>query len=506
MVDLHEVFRKHTAIWHGRTHYPYQDRITKAIIDGMVASTKGEIVEIPIELPRQTGKTTSVVDVVEFLLCAWREYFGEALPVGIFAPQKEQATTDFDRLKMQYTEIAPLGFTTRAMVEGDAKFPEKWNSKTIRLYNGGKFCGECYVFPISKTSNPESKTLKLIIIEEAQLIYDEKMKRAVFPMGASTNAVRVLIGTAGTRLCYFKQQLDTNPRAIRVKLEDVFADRQRVYEQTRNPYHLQYQAFVDHEIQTNGFESDYIKTQYRNVWVIGTGQFCTTEMLDEMEDEEFAIQNTSERACYVGVDTAKSPDETVVTIVADREGEGENLKCDLVGWLSLRGENYEDQFEIITNFLEPKYEDILDEKGNPKKNRKTGEVERRLVAGFADIRAIAFDSTGQGDFMPDKFERHSAYNIIRFPFNQSSKDVLYKNLAQVIFNKLTRIPAKDRREKDYIGWRTQMLNLEKEYKGRFLSVHHPDDANAHDDYPDSWALAEYAKTECVKTEPGIRIL
>ena len=27
---------------------------------------------------------------------------------------------------------------------------------------------------------------------------------------------------------------------------------------------------------------------------------------------------------------------------------------------------------------------------------------------------------------------------------------------------------------------------------QLLSVHHPDDPNAHDDYPDSWALAEWA--------------
>ena len=273
MPSTHEQFSKHVAIWHERTHYAYQERIIRAILDGLDAAQHGETVEIPIEVPRQTGKTTAIVDVTEFLLASYRHYYGQPLAAGIFAPQREQATTDFDRLKMQYAEMAPLGFTTRANVEGDTKFPEKWNSKTIRLFNEGIFCGEVYIFPISKTSNPESKTLGLIIIEEAQQVDDGKMQKAVFPMGASTNAPRILVGTAGTRLCYFKKQLDTNPRAIRITLEEVFRDRRAVYEQTGDERHLRYEQFVKHEIEENGWDSDYIKTQYRNVWVIGTGQF-----------------------------------------------------------------------------------------------------------------------------------------------------------------------------------------------------------------------------------------
>ncbi len=492
--ELLDAFEKHISIWHGRTHYPYQDRITRAIFEGIVAARNGEVVEIPIELPRQSGKTTSVVDIAEFLLVAHRHYFGEPLAIGIFAPQREQATTDFDRLKVQYTEISPLGFSTRAMTEGELKMPEKWNSKTIRIYHQGVFCGEVYIFPISKTSNPESKTLGLILIEEAQQVDDKKMQNSVFPMGASTNAPRIYVGTAGVRLCYFKRQLETNPRAIRIKLAEVFADRRRVAEQTGDQTHLRYEQFVKGEILTNGEDSDYIRTQYGGVWVIGTGQFCTAEQLDALEDDDYACPDTSSRPAYVGIDTAKSPDQTVVRVISDQDGD--DVKSDMVGCLTLKGENYEDQFDIITDWLSPKYEEY-EEKGNKK---------QRLVSGFEDIRGIALDATGQGDFMPDKFERHTPYNIIRVPFTLQSKDVLGKGLIQVIQNKLTRLPAKNKSDKNYIELRTEMLNLEKEYKGRFLSYHHPDDATAHDDHPDAWALAEFAKTECTKSTPGIRIL
>lgn len=502
MPNLVDLFQKHVLIWHRRTHYPYQERIARAIIEGIQAAERGESVEIPIELPRQAGKTTSIVDVSEFLLACFRHYFGRALPIGIFAPQREQATTDFDRLKMQYQEIQPLGFTTKSLADGDAKFPGKWNSQTIRLFNGNKFCGEAYIFPLSKTSNPESKTLGLIIIEEAQQVDDKKMQNSVFPMGASTNAVRIYIGTAGTRLCYFKKQLDTNPRAIRIKLEDIFADRRKVYEQTGDPMHLRYEQFVQNEIMQNGEDSDYIKTQYKNVWVIGTGQFCTSEQLEELVEEDRSIIFKSDKPVYVGIDSAKSPDQTVVTVLEDIDTN--HTKSRILCWLTFKGDNYEDQFEAIKGWLAPVWEDVLDDNGKPKKNRK-GEVERRLVAGFSDVRAIGLDATGQGDFMPDKFERHTSYNIVRIKFSLESKDVMYKNLLQVIHNKATSIPDEPN-HKDVITFKTELLNLEKEYKGRYMSVHHPDDANAHDDYPDSWAIAEFVKTEAIKSEPGIRIL
>lgn len=502
MANLNDLFQKHVLIWHGRTHYPYQDRIIRAILEGIEAAERGESVEIPIELPRQAGKTTSIVDISEFLLSCFRHFYNRPLPIGIFAPQREQASTDFDRLKMQYQEIMPLGFTTKSEADTDAKFPSKWNSQTIRLFNANKFCGEAYIFPLSKTSNPESKTLGLIIIEEAQQVDDKKMQNSVFPMGASTNAVRIYIGTAGTRLCYFKKQLDTNPRAIRVKLEDIFADRRRVYEQTGDPMHLRYEQFVRNEIMQNGEDSDYIKTQYKNVWVIGSGQFCTSEQLEDLVEEDRMMQYTSEKPVYVGIDTAKSPDQTVVTVIED-DGE-DSKRGKLLCWLSLRGDNYKDQFDTIADWLDAKYEDVYDDKGALKKDKK-GRPERKLVSGFSDIRAIGLDSTGQGDFMPDMFERETSYNIVRIKFSQESKDVMYKNLLQVIQNKLTSIPDEPS-HKDVITFKVEMLNLEKEYKGRYMSVHHPDDANAHDDYPDSWAIAEYVKTENLKKEPGITIL
>jgi len=475
MIDLKRLNDDSIKRWHKRGHYDYQKQITYAILDAIIASKKGETIEIPIELPRQSGKTTGVVDTVEFILSACNRYLKFAPSIGIFAPEVEQATTDFDRLKMQFNEIANLGFSTKALTKKDVKFPEKWNSKTIRLFSRQNYLGEVYIFPISKTSNPESKTLDLIIIEEAQLINDEKMKKSVFPMGASTNAPRIYVGTAGTKICYFKRQLENNPKAIKIKLADVFNQRHKRFENDKNENHLLYKNYVEHEIAFHGEDSDYIQTQYKGKWLIGSGQLTTAEQLDKMIGKHGIIEKETELNTYVGIDTAKSPDSTIVTVLRDKKDDLN--KSELCNWLELKGDNYEDQFDIIKNWLRP----------------------------YETIKNIAIDATGQADFMPDKFERHTGYNIIRFKFTAESKDVLYKILLQVIKNVLTLLPNVPL-SSSYMAFRQQLLDMEKEYKGRFLSCHHPDGKDMHDDFPDSWALAEYAKTEYIKKSPRLSFM
>lgn len=97
--------------------------------------------------------------------------------------------------------------------------------------------------------------------------------------------------------------------------------------------------------------------------------------------------------------------------------------------------------------------------------------------------------------MPDMFESHTEWSdeksgLYRVKFSAISKDLMYKNLKVSIKELLTTLPKLSTKQGE--KFRQQMLDLQQEYKGQLLSVHHPDDPNAHDDYPDSWALAEWA--------------
>jgi hypothetical protein len=224
---------------------------------------------------------------------------------------------------------------------------------------------------------------------------------------------------------------------------------------------------VRQEITKYGLDSDEIQNPYFGKWLIGTGNFATTEQIDKLvelgNNRKPTFHSKNHGECFVGIDTAKHPDSTVVTIL--RWNSELKIK-EILNWMELRGENYKDQFEIIQEFL---------------KNY--------------NITAVAIDSTGQGDFMPDMFERETEWSnedngLFRVKFSQVSKDAMYKNLKVSIQEFLTTLPILSTKQGE--RFRQQILDLQQERKGQLLSVHHPNDPNAHDDYPDSWALAEWA--------------
>lgn len=463
--------------------YPYQLEVTRAIFDALIQNlrlTSGatsedirklRLNEITVEFSRQAGKTTDIVATIEFIMIFFTQAFGKPIRIGIFAPQREQAKTDFDRLKTMLSRDTDLTDFAgdRAIIEAK----EESNSKTIVLPNGSS----CYIFPVTQTSKPESKTLDLIIFEESQDLDDRIVKEQIWPMGASTNAPRIYIGTAGTRICHFYRLGQTNA-ALKLYYPDIVKQRRQVFEATGDPKHLIYEQAVGQEIEKHGRDSDEIARPYFGKWLIGTGQFTTQEALEALiSDRSRRTFHDKDHECYAGIDSAKHPDSTVVTIIRYNPT---LKKKELINWLELRGENYKSQFEIIHEFL---------------KNY--------------NILAIAVDSTGQGDFMPDMFEMDSEWSdensgLYRIKFSALSKDIMYKNLKVSISELLTTLPKLDTREA--VKFQQQMLDLQQEYKGQLLSVSHPDDPNAHDDYPDSWALAELAYAKYNESRVSLHIL
>lgn len=487
MLEKIKALRKHhLKVFHNTTFYPYQEQISDSIIDALMqnlrltsGATEDDVkklrtFELAIEISRQAGKTTAVVLTVDFVMIYFPKLFKleRRLELEIFAPQYEQAKTDFDRLKEALMRSGEL-------LEGDDENPykEENNAKTLVLPNGAS----CYISPVSKTSKPESKSPALMIFEESQDLDDKIVKEQIWPMGANTNAPRVYIGTAGTRVCYYRK-LGHAEDAIKIYFEDIVVQRRSVYKETNDAHHLIYEQYVRSEIEKHGLEADEIQRPYFGKWLIGTGNFTTEEDLMALEEPRSLTYQYKKGNCFAGIDTAKHPDSTVCTILRDT-GEVTEKKMqdgtlqlyrrkEIINWCELRGENYNNQFEILKNFL-----------------------------GNYNIVGLAIDSTGQGDFMPDMFEANTEWadensGLYRVKFNQASKDILYKNLKVQIQELLTTVPKLDTKQGE--KFKQQMLDLQQEYKGNFLSVHHPNNASdvreseLHDDYPDSWALAEFA--------------
>lgn len=471
MLDkLRKLRADHLLIQHGITFYPYQelisDRILEALIQNLRLTASAneddiknlKLIEIPIEISRQAGKTTAVVYTVEFILTWLSVYFERKINIGIFAPQIEQARTDFETLKIALRRVKDMIVVTE---EQQRDIKDQENAKTLVLPDGSS----CYISPVTKTSKPESKTLDLMIFEESQDLDDKIVKESIWPIGASTNAPRVYIGTAGTRICHF-YRLGQTGEAIKLYFDQIAKQRRDTYVKTGDARHLVYEQAVSQEIERSGADADEIQRPYFGKWLIGTGQFCTQEDIEALEslsNKRKLTQQYKKSPCFVGIDTAKNPDSTVVTIMRYN---AEIQKKEVLYWLELRGDNYQSQFDVI-NYTLSNY----------------------------SVVAIAIDSTGQGDFMPDMFEAHTHWQdensgLYRIKFSATSKDNMYKNLKVSIKELLTTLP--DLSTKTGEKFKQQMLDLQQEYKGQLLSVHHPDSADAHDDFPDSWALAEWA--------------
>lgn len=473
-----------------------------------------ESVMLNFEYTRQSGKTTSLVFVVEIIMIYVTKLFKVPIEIGIFAPQKEQANTDFKRLKNAFGRSKQ----ELMVIDHDAnqKVKEESNAKTIVLGNGSS----CYIFPLTSTSKPESKTLHLIIREEGQDGDDRIFNEDVLPMGASTNAVVVRVGTAGTSKCDFYRDIQKG-RAYVMTYPEIAADRRRMFELTGDARHLVYERAVQDQIKKKGINSPEIQKAYFNVWQLEGGMYIDTHQLiagridkpfenprgDPLfleymtwykevpmrhlsQCDEWALQHQvsadryemfrtwTEHMHYFGLDTAKHTDQTILKI-----GRMVNNKLTIVRSVSLgRGANYQDQFEMICEELK-----------------------------YFHLAAGAIDSTGQGDFMPDMFERNTPYNIYRVKFSRQTKDAMYKALYQKQVNgnlmyywqdpvaagvkMLTAGDQMTTEQQTAVSseeFEDEFIDLEKRYVGDIMVVAHPDKENAHDDHPDATALMNFA--------------
>lgn len=439
---------------HGVKLYPYQLDLAQRFIRACLLGT-GE--DVFAQISRQAGKTETVVLTIEFLMIFYPKIMGRPFRVGIFAPQKEQTKTDFERLKTN------LGVSYR---EGFSEIvdPQQSNAVTLQLSNGSY----CYTFPLTETSHPESKTLDAAVYEEANKIKDKEKKDKADPMRTSTNGPALHCGVGGYHVNYFKRAIDRDVNVVKADYAEVIKQKRQVFEQDHEEFHLNYERFVKKQLSEVGLEDESFRTQYGLEFIAGGGSFITANELHALRGD-FSQETKHEHECFAGLDTAKFPDRSILTVKCV---ECKRILC----WLRLQGDNYEDQFNIFHERLKR----------------------------FPNLLFLAIDSTGQGDFMPDLFENRSDIDIIRMKFSLQSKDAMYKNLLSQIRNKATQYPADGSREQK--EFEQEMLDLEREWKGEYMSVHHPDDPKAHDDYADSWALAEWAHRHYLENQPDLHVM
>jgi hypothetical protein len=446
----------------------YQKPLARRIIESVVIN-EGE--EITALAARQSGKSETVADTVAALMVIlprlakmYPELLGRfkgGFRVGLFAPVEGQAETLFSRVISRLTSDHALEILGDPEIDDEAK-KVSGVTKQVKLMNSGSTV-------MMMTANPrakiESKTFDLIVIDECQEADDFIVAKSIGPMLASTNGTMVKTGTPTTHKNNFYRAIQLNKRRQtgRGSRQNHFQWDWRDVSKT-SP---EYAKFIKKEMLRIGEDSDEFQMSYSCKWLLERGMFVTSTAMDELGDTSQEVVKAWHRTpVIVGIDPARKMDSTVVTVVWvdwDRPDEFGFYDHRVLNWLEIQGDDWEDQYFQIVNFLE----------------------------GY-NVLAVGVDANGVGDAVAQRLKlllpRAEVHSIGSSQQEQSKR---WKHLRTLIERRLVGWPAhaKTRRLRSWKRFYQQMTDLEVKFQGPNFLAHAPVEAHAHDDYADSLAIA-----------------
>ena len=403
------------------------------------------------------------------------EPYKNGVMIGIFAPALMQAQINYGRMK---------SFLTSPIAEGIFSDPEfrlvftTSNGQTVRLSNGS-FAS---AFSASDQSNIEGLSFHLIICEEAQDISDYKMLKSISPMGAAYNATQIKIGTATTFKASFYRSIMRNKEEAKQKSSHI----RNHFEYDCDiacKYNKRYAKYLANERKRLGEKSDEFLMSYKLQWIVERGMLIDVEkfeanntepMLDTVDYDKLATH-------VVGIDVGGSEggDSTVLTVVEvdwsmpaiteskTDEETGEELSYNayvtyLKSWYEIKDlADYEEQYALIRDFI-----------------------------SHFKVARVVIDATREKS-LADRLSANLQCEVVPYVFSPKGKSDLYKNFLKEINTGRVRIPYSQKtiESNEYQKYIQQMGDMQKGYRGSYLTCSHPNIKGAHDDYPDSHALA-----------------
>jgi hypothetical protein len=297
-------------------------------------------------------------------------------------------------------------------------------------------------------------------------------------MAAATNGTLVKIGTPSTTKGEFYDSIQRNKRIYAAGgVQSHFEFDYRI----ASHYNPLYGRYVEKEKYRLGEDSDEFRMSYRLHWILERGMFVSPAIFDSMgfdfkksESEEPVPYEivTSRRGTYqtCGIDFGKNSDSTVVTIleqgpVLDEGRYGKRI----LNWLELYGDDYEEQFYQILDFLQN-----------------------------YNVSRIYADATGVGDGPTDRLYRALSHiDVVPIHFTLQYNSQMAKYLSMEFQSLRIRYPngPKSQETLEHRKFVQQFLDWEKSYNGQYMVCSHPDEKGAHDDYCWSLALANMAMEE-----------
>jgi hypothetical protein len=465
LVDKIVLFMDAMSGREGGALYPYQERFARRMIESVVI---GDAEEITALFSRQSGKSETVAYVVATLMvllprlaAIYPELLGKfkgGLMVGLFAPVESQAETLFSRV------VGCLTSATAQQILADPEIDDKvvGKSREVRLVNCGSFLQMATANPRAQI---ESKSYHLIVVDEAQAADDFVVRKSIHPMGAFYAATIVKTGTPTTFKGDFYKAIQLNKRRSTKR-----GGRTNHFEANWKEcakYNPNYSKSVRKEMLRMGEDSDEFQMSFNLKWLLERGMFVTSDVMDQLGDKSMEVQKFwTASPVVVGIDPARKVDSTVVTVVWvdwDRPDEFGYYDHRILNWLEIQGDDWEPQYAQVVDFLR-----------------------------HYDVLAVGVDANGVGDAVAQRLQillpRAEVHLLGSSPSEQSKR---WKHLTQLIQRGLVSWPshAKTRRLKTWRRFYQQMIDAEKHFKGPNISVAAPNEAEAHDDFVDSLAIA-----------------
>jgi hypothetical protein len=452
----------------GHDLHPYQKPLARRIMESVILNDGHEITALAA---RQSGKSETIADTVATLMVLLPRLakiypdllgaFKDGIWVGLFAPTEGQVETLFGRTVNRLTSERALEIFNDPEID-DVAARIGGVTKTIKLKKSGSTMSMMTANPRAKI---ESKSFHLIVIDECQEADDFIVNKSIAPMMAYYSGTMVKTGTPTvTKNNFYKSiQLNKRKQTGRGARQDHFQwDWREVEKVNKN-----YGKHIKKEVMRLGEDSDEFQMSYNCKWILERGMFVTSTALEELGDtSQELVKMWHQTPVVVGVDPARKMDSTVVTVVWvdwDRPDEFGYFDHRILNWLEIQGDDWEEQYYQIVNFL-----------------------------SNYDVLAIGVDANGVGDAVAQRLKiLMPRSDVIPLTSSQSEQSGRFKHLQALIQRGALSFPmhAKTRRLNIWKKFFQQMTDAEVKFKGPNFIVAAPDEAYAHDDFVDSLAIA-----------------
>lgn len=448
--------------------HSYQVPLSRRIIESVIIGDGEEITGLAA---RQSGKSEVIANTCATLMVLLPRLaklypdllgkFSNGFWVGLFAPTEGQAETLFGRTVSRLTSERAVEILGDPEID-DIAARTAGVTKGIRLKKSGSTLTMMTANPRAKI---ESKSFHLVIVDECQEADDFVVTKSIAPMLAYYAGTFVKTGTPTTSKNNFYRSIQLNKRRQtgRGARQNHFQWDWRDVSKVNDNY----AKFIRKEMLRIGEDSDEFQMSYNGKWLLERGMFVTSSVMDELGDtSQEVVKSWFRSPVVVGIDPARKTDSTVITVVWvdwDRPDEFGYFDHRVLNWLELQGDDWEEQYFQITNFL-----------------------------SNYDILAIGVDANGVGDAVAQRLKiLIPRAEVIALTSSQSEQSKRWKHLQALIQRKMIGWPAhaKTRRLRSWKRFYQQMTDAEIKFKGPNIIVEAPDEAHAHDDYVDSLAIA-----------------